>query len=379
MDISGESLSAFASEQELAVAPPPALVGDSSISYAVAESATAMSSPEEHPPRVVRRSWPRLLVAALTLVLLAQTALLAWIWLANDRRWPVFASTTASVTVTSDPAGAAVLVDGQARGTTPVTMTLATGRHQVQVGVEGSAWTQTVDVAPGVSATLHVAVPAPALALDAAREGGTLEITTEPAGLAVSVDGEPRGVSPISVSDLRPGTHEVAVARGTSLIRRTVSVEAGVPTAVLISTAGNAGISSGWLTVTGPVPVRIQENGTLLGNSEAPRLLLPVGRHDLEFVNETFGYRSERTVQITAGQAATIALEPVTGTLSVNAQPWAEVWIDGKRIGETPIGNLPLPIGNHDLLLRHPQLGDRRRTVAVSANTPARVGIDLRQ
>jgi hypothetical protein len=80
-----------------------------------------------------------------------------------------------------------------------------------------------------------------------------------------------------------------------------------------------------------------------------------------------------------AGQSATLALEPANGTLSVNAQPWGEVWLDGRRIGETPIGNLPIPIGTHELVVRHPQFGERRRTVSVGVNTPARVGIDLRQ
>jgi len=87
----------------------------------------------------------------------------------------------------------------------------------------------------------------------------------------------------------------------------------------------------------------------------------------------------QRTVQVTAGQGGTVSLEGATGTLSVNAQPWGEVFIDGRRIGETPIGNLSLPIGSHEVIVRHPQLGERRRTVAVGVRTPARVGFDLRQ
>ena len=34
--------------------------------------------------------------------------------------------------------------------------------------------------------------------------------------------------------------------------------------------------------------------------------------------------------------------------------------------------------GNHDVVVRHPQLGERRRTVAVGASGPTRVGIDMR-
>jgi hypothetical protein len=317
-------------------------------------------------------------VPVLTAVVLGQTALLAWLWL-SDGHWPRGTPAASAVTITSEPDGAEVLVDGRAHGATPVTLALAAGSHQLQVGTEGSAWTQMFDVKAGQSSALHVVQTGAAVSRDT-PERGTLEVTTEPAGLAVAIDRRSAGVSPISVGDLQPGMHEITVTRGTTVTRRTVSVDAGVPTAVLIATASaTAGVESGWLTVAAPVPVHIFESGTLLGTSETPRLLLTVGRHNLEFVNETFGYRVLRTVQIAAGSVASAGLEPATGTLNVNAQPWAEVWVDGKRIGETPIGNLSLPIGNHDLMVRHPQLGERRRTVAVSANTPARIGIDLRQ
>jgi serine/threonine-protein kinase len=83
------------------------------------------------------------------------------------------------------------------------------------------------------------------------------------------------------------------------------------------------------------------------------------------------------TVQINAGSTATASVELPNGTLSVNALPWAEVTIAGKPVGTTPLGNLSVPIGSHEIVFRHPQLGEQRRTVKVTATTPARVGVDL--
>jgi len=65
--------------------------------------------------------------------------------------------------------------------------------------------------------------------------------------------------------------------------------------------------------------------------------------------------------------------------LSINAQPWAEVWVDGNRIGETPIGNHQVRIGSHEIVLRHPDLGERRQSVTVTLTTPARVSVDMRK
>jgi hypothetical protein len=47
-------------------------------------------------------------------------------------------------------------------------------------------------------------------------------------------------------------------------------------------------------------------------------------------------------------------------------------------VGETPIANIQVAIGQHEITFRHPQFGERRQFVTVTAGQTARVGIDLR-
>jgi len=63
----------------------------------------------------------------------------------------------------------------------------------------------------------------------------------------------------------------------------------------------------------------------------------------------------------------------------VNALPWATVLLDGKEIGTTPVANLDVPLGTHELVFRHPQFGERKQTVVVTAKAPVRVVQDLRK
>ena len=207
---------------------------------------------------------------------------------------------------------------------------------------------------------------------------GSVQITTTPPGAAVTVDGVPRGISPVQVTGLAPGPHAVTVARAGRLLRRTVTVQAGasVPLAVAMEAAGTG---PGWLTVTSPVPALIYNQGTLVGRTDTPRMQLAAGRHQLVLVNDALKFREERTVEVTPGGTVSVQLEPIYGTLNINAQPWAAVWVDGAAIGETPIGNYSLPIGSHEVVLRHPELGERRQTVVVGVGPPARVGVDLRR
>lgn len=136
--------------------------------------------------------------------------------------------------------------------------------------------------------------------------------------------------------------------------------------------------AGGWLTVKTPVPMQVFEGNRLVGTTDVERIMLPVGAHRLEVVSEALGYRSRQDVAIRAGETSTLRMEMPEGALAVNAQPWAEVWIDGERIGETPIGNLPRTIGPHEVVFRHPELGEKKTTVVVTLKEPARVGIDLR-
>jgi hypothetical protein len=136
---------------------------------------------------------------------------------------------------------------------------------------------------------------------------------------------------------------------------------------------------SGWLAVASPVELQVYEGERLVGTSLTDRILMTAGRHDLDLVNETLGYRDRQTVQVTGGKLASVRVQLPKGTLSVNALPWAEVFVDGERVGETPIGNLTLTIGPHEILFKHPQFAEQRHAVTVTARTPARVSVDLRK
>jgi len=125
--------------------------------------------------------------------------------------------------------------------------------------------------------------------------------------------------------------------------------------------------------------LQLFENGTLLGSSLGGRVALAPGAHQIEFVNDTVGYRSNRTVQVKSGESAAVKVEFPNGTIALNATPWAEVLIDGRSVGETPIGNLSVSVGSHDVVFRHPELGEQRTVANVTLTAPTRLSVDMRK
>jgi hypothetical protein len=103
--------------------------------------------------------------------------------------------------------------------------------------------------------------------------------------------------------------------------------------------------------------------------------MLPPGRHVLTLSNREFGYSDTRAVEIHPGEERPLNVEP-KGTVNVNAHPWAEVWVDGRKAGDTPIANLKVLLGTRVFLFKHPQFGERRITMTITS-TPAVLSVDL--
>ncbi|MBL8921216.1 MAG: protein kinase [Myxococcaceae bacterium] len=67
------------------------------------------------------------------------------------------------------------------------------------------------------------------------------------------------------------------------------------------------------------------------------------------------------------------------GALVLDATPWAEVTVDGRRVGETPLANVSVPPGLHTLVFRNPETGKSvRRVVTVYPGQRVSAKVDLR-
>ena len=153
--------------------------------------------------------------------------------------------------------------------------------------------------------------------------------------------------------------HETGTVTEQVLIEEGKTASLFVPLSVQPSAAAGA---AGSIAVVGaPADVQLFENGRLLGNNRIDRIMMPVGRHELEIVNESLGFQERRTVQVTAGQVSSIRVKWPTGGLSINAVPWAQAFIDGSPVGEPRSPTCRCPSACTD----HVPSSTARRTAAV--------------
>ncbi len=127
----------------------------------------------------------------------------------------------AEVTVSSEPAGAKLFVDGEERGVTPVTTQILAGNHPVELRMDGfKSWTTDVQVKanePMKLGPVRLGLP-----------DGKLALRSEPSGASVSVGGVYRGQTPVSL-ELRPDiSHNVVLTLpGYEAATREISLTAG--------------------------------------------------------------------------------------------------------------------------------------------------------
>jgi hypothetical protein len=277
--------------------------------------------------------------------------------------------------VQSSPAGVEVFVDGVSRGMTPATVSVSAGSHILELRGRGVPRVIPLQVPAGGQVSQYLEfVDTPTT--------GMLVVHSQPVGANVTVDGVARGVAPITIEGLASGDHEVVLQSAAGTSRHSVKVLAGTTASlvapVVAAPAPVDGPVSGWVSVKAPFLIEIREDGQLIGTTETDRLMLASGRHSLEFVNPSLGFRETRTVQVLPGKVAPLVIELPQGSVSLNASPWAEVWIDGRRIGETPIANVPVPIGPHEIVFRHPELGEKKQAVSVTTGAPVRVSVSMK-
>jgi serine/threonine-protein kinase len=265
-----------------------------------------------------------------------------------------------------------VFIDGEQRGITPLTLALSPGQHRLAVHGQGGEREVPLTIAAGADVTQYFDLQAVA-----PGDPGQVSIVTEPPGARATVNGRDFGITPVTVGNLAEGTHRVRVTNADATVERTVTVTAGGRTSAVFTLAQPSGPVGGYLTIATPFDVQVLEGGAVIGSSGVARIMIPSGRHDLVLTNRSLGYSERKTIEIQAGQLVALRVEPPMAPVSINARPWADVFVDGTGVGQTPIANIRLPLGSHRIMFRHPQLGDRMQTAIVTANEPNRFAVDF--
>ncbi len=116
---------------------------------------------------------------------------------------------TFSVTIKTDPDSVAILMNDSLKGLSPLVLTgLKAGEHTFILKKKGyyqKKVTAVIDSQSVKELTITLQQP------------GNLVITSDPAGAAVTFNGDAKGVAPVTISTLKPGDYDLKLTKETFL------------------------------------------------------------------------------------------------------------------------------------------------------------------
>lgn len=264
------------------------------------------------------------------------------------------------VDITSDPADAQVVVDGEKEGTTPLTLhSLRPGPHHVRITKQGYRQYDTFfEIGEGSYSNIECSL---------VPEKGILLVTSEPSGAEVSIDGVSLGITPHLMTDIELGKQYRFDLRKTGYAP--AKFEVRLPARIPVVRNVQLMLDSGIIEITSePSGADVYMGEIRRGKTPLRLDTIPKGSVLIELALE--GYRRySRNVEISPGsvQKLDIALvgEPCSIHLTSNV-PEARFYIDGKFAGKGVVSRDDLAFGEHVLKVEADGYSECTETVTIA-------------
>ncbi|NPA47179.1 MAG: PEGA domain-containing protein, partial [Thermococci archaeon] len=272
-----------------------------------------------------------------------------------------------NLTITSDPYGAKVYINGTYKGITPLVLSLIPGTYKVKLTRRGyKNYTTTVKLSPDKSKTLSVTL---------SPLYGQVKITSTPLGAKVYINGSYKGMTPLDLS-LPPGTYNVRISKqGYKDYETPLSLSAGEHKTLSVTLTP----LFGYLTVTStPSGASVYIDGKYAGTTPLENYRLPTGDHTVKVGKD--GYKTyTTTVDVSPGATSTVSatLHPLPVKVSITSTPpGASVYINGVYKGTTPL-TLSLAPRTYDVKVVKNGYKTWEKSVTVEAGSPVSLAVSL--
>lgn len=276
---------------------------------------------------------------------------------------------------------AEVWVDGQRQGQIPSLITVAEGRHLVEIKKAGyEPFTQWIEVKEGQKATVNPVLKA----LKVVKKGRIL-VEADVPGAEVIIDGKKHpDPTPTMIEGVIEGPHIIEVKKEPAVPWKvTINVEANKTAKVSAELKATIGGPVGTIRVLSNVDgARVYLDGNDVGPAPADLKDVKPGEHVVEVKADGYVTREQR-IMVNAGSAEIVKLDlqaqasTETGTVKVvSPVPEAAVFIDGERVGNVPQEKELAP-GEHFVVVTKPGYKKYEEKVRIEAGQALTVQAEL--
>ncbi len=292
--------------------------------------------------------------------------------------------TYGSISVTSNPSGAAIYLNGNYRGAAPLTIRdLTPGTYNVEAEHSGyQSDKSSVTVRSGQQSDIR-------FTLTPIKQYGSVSITSNPSGAYVYMDGVYKGRTPLTLNNVAAAPHNIELdLAGYYDWKTTVTVSAGVTRYVNAQMSPIPSETTGRIdVVSSPAGADVYLDGVHQGKTRSSGVFtvsnVRVGTHNVKV--GMAGYHDYTTsVEVRAATTSYVnaVLQPAPvsaiGSISVTSSPaGAEIYIDNAYKGITPLTVEGISAGAHAVRVALAGYNDWSTTVQVGAGSTASASASL--
>ena len=270
--------------------------------------------------------------------------------------------------ITSVPAGVNIILNDKKKGVTPFQVNAAPKKYLFKFEKEGyfPAW-RLVNVKAGVENHANVNLqPVTAAVL----------IASKPAGAKVKIDGVIKGETPLVLYGQTIGKHSAIIDKHGFTNREAVwVVKDGRPIEVKINLSSNIGKA---VIISKPPRAILHIDGKQCGYTPY-RGDLEEGLHKIRI--EKHGYTSlDDVINIKRNETSTksLTMKLMPGKMIIDTAPGsAEVFINGRTYGSSPVTAEGLEPGSYKVRAAKPGFDSMEKQVEVAAGATCRVTLEL--
>ncbi len=281
---------------------------------------------------------------------------------------------TGAVTITSNPSGAAVYIDNNPVGTTPLNNhSLVVGNYSLKlVLAEHEDADQRLEVTEGITEQSFTLSPI--------VKTGAVTITSNPSGATVYIDNNPVGTTPLNNHSLVVGNYslKLVLAEHEDADQRLEVTEGITEQNFTLSPI----VETGAVTIISePDEAKVYIDDSYIGQTPLNNYSLAIGNYDFKITLDGYEDLLERfrveEGRVTKGNFKLVPKTEV-GSITITTNPSnAEVYIDNEYIGQTPLENYSLEVGNYDLKVSLDNHEDESKPLLIEVGKLSRTNLEL--
>jgi tRNA A-37 threonylcarbamoyl transferase component Bud32 len=275
-----------------------------------------------------------------------------------------------SITVQSSPSEADVYLDNIKKGTTPITINdVPVGSHKIKLRKQDYD-DKEVTVAVSAGQTINVDEPLNI-------KTGSITVNSDPSGAEVYLDNTDKGSTPMTVYDVPVGSHIIKLKKENyDDILKTITVTSGTN----IRITENLKIKKNNINVdSSPSGAEVYLDDTYKGNTPITIPDVPVGEHKIKLRKKNY-YESREITVIVTPEKSTPVSEPLIhekGSLMISSPSDADVYLDDRPKGKTPITIPDIPTGTYILVLKKSGYADYSSSVEINVDKETEIAISM--